>query len=104
PFKNFAIKGVLWYQGESNTGNAREYEKLLPALIADWRNKFSQPNLPFYYVQLPNFGDANYLPSESGSAVVREAGLKTLSVPNTGMAVTIELGEWNDIHPDNKKD
>ncbi|PWG81340.1 sialate O-acetylesterase [Pararcticibacter amylolyticus] len=104
PFTSYAVKGVLWYQGESNTGNAQEYGKLLPALIADWRKQFGRANLPFYYVQLPNFGDAVYLPSESGSAVIREAALKTLSVPNTGMAVTIDLGEWNDIHPDNKKD
>ncbi len=104
PFINFTIKGVLWYQGESNTGNAQEYEKLLPALIADWRTKFSNPALPFYYVQLPGFGDYSYLPSESGTALVREGCLKTLSVPNTGMAVAIDLGEWNDIHPDNKKD
>ncbi|KAA8483423.1 sialate O-acetylesterase [Arcticibacter tournemirensis] len=104
PFCNYPIKGVLWYQGESNIGNGHEYEKLLPALIKDWRARFSSPGLPFYYVQLPNFGDASYLPGESGSAVVREAALKTLKVPNTGMAVTIDLGEWNDIHPDNKKD
>lgn len=104
PYTNYAIKGVLWYQGESNTGNALEYVKLLPALINDWRKQFSQPALPFYYVQLPGFGDYNYLPTESGSALVREAALKTLKVPNTGMAVTIDLGEWNDIHPDNKKD
>ena len=104
PASNFAIKGVLWYQGESNSGNAIEYRKLLPALIKDYRSKFSNPTLPFLYVQLPNFGDANYLPTESSWPLLREAALKTLSVPNTGMAVTIDLGEWNDIHPDNKKD
>lgn len=104
PYTNYAIKGVLWYQGESNTGNAREYVKLLPALISDWRKQFARADLPFYYVQLPGFGDYNYLPGESAFAIVREAALKTLNVPNTGMAVTIDLGEWNDIHPDNKKD
>ena len=104
PFINYSIKGVLWYQGESNAGNPQEYKKLLPALISDWRSKFNQSNLPFYYVQLPNFMDASYLPTESSWALMREASLKTLAVPNTGMAVTIELGEWNDIHPDNKKD
>jgi len=104
PYINYALKGVLWYQGESNIGNAREYKKLLPALISDWRTKFSSPKLPFYYVQLPNFGDADYLPVESAWAVMREAALQTLRIPNTGMAVTIDLGEWNDIHPDNKKD
>ncbi len=103
PLSDYTIKGALWYQGESNISNGREYERLLPALINDWRTRFSSPGLPFYYVQLPNFGDASYLPGESGFAVVREAALKTLKVPNTGMAVTIDLGEWNDIHPDNKK-
>lgn len=104
PATNFSIKGVLWYQGESNSGNASEYSKLLPALIEDYRKVFSQPLLPFLYVQLPNFGDANYLPAEGSWPILREAALKTLAVPNTGMAVTIDLGEWNDIHPDNKKD
>lgn len=104
PAANFSIKGVLWYQGESNSGNAVEYRKLLPALIKDYRKVFSQPSLPFLFVQLPNFGDANYLPTEGDWPILREAALETLSVPNTGMAVTIDLGEWNDIHPDNKKD
>ena len=60
--------------------------------------------LPFLYVQLPGFMEYNYLPSESQWAVLRESQLKSLSVPNTAMAVAIDLGEWNDIHPDNKKD
>ena len=104
PTINYAIKGILWYQGESNADNPQAYYKLLPALIADWRNKWGQGNIPFLYVQLPNFMEANYIPSESNWALLRESALKTLSVPNTAMAVTIELGEWNDIHPDNKKD
>lgn len=104
PAINYAIKGILWYQGETNAGNPQQYSKLLPALIADWRNKWGQGNIPFLYVQLPNFMDANYLPSESNWAILRESALKTLSVSKTAMAVTIELGEWNDIHPDNKKD
>lgn len=104
PVVNYSIRGMLWYQGESNTGNAAEYEKLLPALIADWRRSWKQGDLPFLYVQLPNFSDVQYLPSQSSWAVLREGQLKTLSVPNTGMAVAIDLGEWNDIHPDNKKD
>jgi len=76
----------------------------LPALITDWRNKWKDEHLPFLFVQLPNFGDVQYLPSESAWAVLREGQFKTLSIPNTGMAVAIDLGEWNDIHPDNKKD
>jgi len=104
PAVNYTLKGILWYQGESNAGNPAEYKKLLPALINDWRGKWQQGNIPFLYVQLPNFMEVNYLPAESNWAMMREAALQTLSVPNTAMAVTIELGEWNDIHPDNKKD
>lgn len=104
PEINYTIKGFCWYQGESNAGKPQEYTALLPALIKDWRQKWQQGNLPFLYVQLPGFMDYNYLPSESGWAVLREAQLKALSVPNTAMAVAIDLGEWNDIHPDNKKD
>jgi sialate O-acetylesterase len=104
PVTNYSIKGVLWYQGESNIGNAPQYEKLLPALIQDWRTKWRREDLPFLYVQLPNFQDVAYTPTESYMAVLREAQRKTLAVPNTGMAITIDLGEWNDIHPDNKKD
>jgi len=103
PAVNYTIKGILWYQGEANSGRAAEYAKLQPAQIIDWRNKWQQDNIPFLYVQLPNYMDANYLPSESQWAELREAQLKSLSVPNTGMAVAIDLGEWNDIHPDKKK-
>lgn len=104
PVTNFTIKGFLWYQGESNAGRPEEYAKLQPAQIIDWRNKWKQGELPFLYAQLPGFMDYNYLPAESQWATLRESQLKSLSVPNTGMAVTIDLGEWNDIHPDNKKD
>jgi len=103
PSINFSIKGFLWYQGETNSGKADEYVKLQPAQILDWRKKWNQGELPFLYVQLPNFMDANYLPSESQWAALRDAQLKSLSVPNTAMVVGIDLGEWNDIHPDNKK-
>ena len=104
PVTNYPIKGILWYQGESNVDNAAQYAQLMSALINDWRSKWQDPRLPFLYVQLPNFQDVQYQPTESAWAVLREAQLKTLSVPNTGMAVAIDLGEWNDIHPDNKKD
>lgn len=104
PVVDYAIKGFCWYQGESNAGRPREYEKLLPALITDWRNRWKQTTLPFLYIQLPGFMDYNYQPVESNWAVIREAQLKALSVPNTAMSVAIDLGEWNDIHPDNKKD
>jgi sialate O-acetylesterase len=103
PLINYSIKGVLWYQGESNTGNPKEYQQLLPALISDWRNKWHQETLPFLFVQLPNFMEVQYLPSESQWAELRSGQLKSLSVPNTAMAVTIDAGEWNDIHPLEKK-
>ena len=104
PIINYTIKGFLWYQGEANTGRAEEYAKLQPAQISDWRHKWKEGELPFFYVQLPGFMDYNYLPSESNWAMLRESQLSALSVPSTAMAVAIDLGEWNDIHPDNKKD
>ncbi len=104
PYIDFNIKGILWYQGESNAGRPAQYESLQKALINDWREKFGNLNLPFIYAQLPNFMDVSYLPSESGWAALRESQMKASSVPNTAMTVNIDLGEWNDIHPDNKKD
>ena len=73
-------------------------------MINDWRSKWGLGTLPFLYVQLPGFGEYNYLPSESNWAALRESQLKSLTVPNTAMVVAIDLGEWNDLHPDNKKD
>ena len=104
PLLNYTIKGVIWYQGESNAGRPLEYQKLFPALIADWRQKWGQGDFPFLYVQLANYMPAKEQPSESNWAELREAQLKTLSVPKTGMAVIIDVGEWNDIHPLNKED
>ncbi len=104
PLTGYKAKGFLWYQGESNTGNAAAYRKLLPALIRDWRTRWGQGELPFLYVQLANFMDVDYLPVESQWAELREAQRSALSLPNTAMAVAIDLGEWNDIHPLNKKD
>jgi sialate O-acetylesterase len=103
PLTDYMIKGILWYQGESNMGNAAEYQKLLPALINDWRNKWQQGPLPFLFVQLPNFNEVQYLPTESQWAELRNGQLKSLAVINTAMAVTIDVGEWNDIHPLEKK-
>ena len=104
PLMNYSIKGVIWYQGESNAGRPAEYRKLFPALITDWRRNWNQGDFPFLFVQLPNFMEEKSEPSESNWALMREAQLKTLSIPNTAMAVTIDIGEWNDIHPLNKKD
>jgi len=104
PAINFAIKGFLWYQGEANTVRPADYSRIMTALITDWRSKWNLGTLPFIYVQLPNFMEVAYYPTDSQWAELREQQLLTLSVPNTAMVVTIDLGEWNDIHPLNKKD
>ncbi len=104
PYIDLPIKGILWYQGESNAGRPAEYADLLPAMVYDWRKKFQDPDLPFIYAQLPNFMEVDYLPSESKWAEFRASQLKGLKIPHTAMTVNIDLGEWNDIHPDNKKD
>ncbi|MDQ2658108.1 MAG: sialate O-acetylesterase [Bacteroidota bacterium] len=104
PLIMYPLKGILWYQGETNAENPEAYAALLQAFIRDWRNKFHDADLPFIYAQLPNFMNVSYLPSESNWAILRESQLKALSLPVTAMTVNIDLGEWNDIHPDNKKD
>lgn len=104
PIIPYAIKGFCWYQGESNANNPGPYSSYLLALIRDWRKQFQQDSLPFLSVQLPRFMDYSYTPAESQWALIREAQLKSLTEPHTGMAVALDLGEWNDIHPDNKKD
>ena len=104
PMLNYRIKGVLWYQGESNTSRACEHYELFKLLIKDWRNNWHQGNFPFLYVQLPNFVEVNIETTIYDWAYFRESQLKALSVPNTGMAVSIDIGEFNDIHPKNKKD
>ncbi len=104
PLLNYQIKGVLWYQGESNTSRAFEHYDLFKLLIKDWRLNFQQGELPFLFVQLPNFVEVNIENTKYDWAYFRESQLKTLAIPNTGMAVTIDVGEYNDIHPRNKKD
>lgn len=103
PLSSFSIKGVIWYQGESNTTRAYQYRKLFPAMINNWRALWKRNDLPFYYVQLPNLLRQPE-PSKSGWAELREAQLKTLSLNNTGMAVTIDIGDSTDLHPADKKD
>jgi sialate O-acetylesterase len=104
PYTNYAVKGLLWYQGESNSGNPQAYKKYLPNIINDWRNKWQLGELPFLIAQLPNYMEVDYLPAESNWAMMREVQLETaLNVPNTGVGINIDLGEWNDIHPGNKK-
>jgi len=105
PASNYAVKGVVWYQGESNAERFQEYQKLLTALITNWRIKREQEKLPFIFAQLPNFMEAKDQPSESSWASFRNAQLLTAQkVENTILTVNIDLGEWNDIHPQNKKD
>jgi sialate O-acetylesterase len=104
PLVNFPIKGVIWYQGESNAERPDEYASLFPDLIKDWRDKFNNPQLPFIFAQLPNFMKSQKMPVESEWAAFRNVQRKALDIPYTGMAVTIDIGEWNDIHPLNKKE
>jgi sialate O-acetylesterase len=104
PLLNYAIKGVIWYQGESNVTKASEYHALFTTLITNWRQKWNEGHFPFLFVQLANFLETSKEPGESQWAELREAQQKTLSLPNTGMAVIIDIGEWNDIHPLNKED
>ncbi|WP_308420633.1 sialate O-acetylesterase [Hymenobacter frigidus] len=103
PVLPYAIKGVLWYQGESNTANPADYLALMTSLIADWRKQLRQPNLSFLYVQLANFMAVKSEPSKSSWAAVRDIQRRTLAVPHTGMAVITDVGEWNDIHPLDKQ-
>ncbi|AXB56838.1 sialate O-acetylesterase [Flavobacterium fluviale] len=104
PLKNYPLKGVLWYQGESNTKNPAEYLVLMETLIETWRNELQQEKLPFLVVQLTNYMNPKPEPQESNWAALRQQQINLLKVPNTGLAVTIDLGEWNDIHPLNKYD
>jgi sialate O-acetylesterase len=103
PLIPYAIKGVIWYQGEANAGNGLEYQTLFPRMISDWREKWNQGDFPFLFVQLPNFSWPQSKPSEGGWACLREAQLKTLALSNTGMAVTIDIGD-GDLHPKDKLD
>ncbi len=104
PLLTYSIKGVIWYQGESNTQRPEEYRKLFSSLILNWREKWKQGDFPFLFVQLANFMETKADPVESDWATLRDAQLHTLAVPHTGMAVAIDLGEWNDVHPLNKLD
>lgn len=102
PLIPYAIRGNIWYQGESNASEpqARRYDKQLPLLITDWRKRWNQGDFPFAWVQLPFFKDRGIDPNApSGWALIREAMTKTLAVPNTGMAICIDLGQADNIHP-----
>lgn len=104
PLVPYAIRGALWYQGEHNSGNGPLYGVQLPTLIKDWRARWGQGEFPFAWVQLPNYMTPQKAPVETGWPSIRESMLKTLAVPNTGMAITIDIGEAEDIHPKNKQD
>ncbi|MFW6022878.1 MAG: sialate O-acetylesterase [Halanaerobiaceae bacterium] len=104
PLLNYTIRGINWYQGESNIARPEEYRRLFPLLIDDWRKKWHLGQLPFLYVQLPNYGLDQKESVESDWAVFREVQFQSMNIPNTAMIVTIDVGEWNDLHPLNKKD
>lgn len=104
PLQGVAFRGVLWYQGEGNAHNAHRYLELMTALIADWRQHFGDPKLPFLFVQLPNYDTSLEGLEPDRWALLREAQLKALQIPYTAMAVTIDVGEAMDLHPQNKKE
>jgi sialate O-acetylesterase len=103
PLTNYAVKGVIWYQGESNAGRPEEYRELFGAMIENWRARWGQEEMPFLFVQLANFMERKELQPDSNWALLREAQTKTLELPRTGMATIIDIGEAEDIHPRNKK-
>lgn len=104
PIRHYRVKGAIWYQGETNAGNPAPYADYLKALITNWRELWQWPDMPFLLVQLPNFMEKKDRPTDSGWARIRDAQFRTaLSVPHTELAVTYDAGEWNDIHPLDKK-
>jgi sialate O-acetylesterase len=104
PLTRLPIKGVIWYQGESNAGKHEEYKELFSAMITNWRSAWGIGDFPFLFVQLANFMERQVVQPDSDWAFLREAQAQTLELPATGMAVTIDVGEAEDIHPKNKKD
>ena len=103
PLIDYKIQGAIWYQGESNTSKADQYKDLLPLMITGWRTKWGY-DFPFYIAQIANFMELQRGPEDSDWARLREAQLETLRLDNTGLAVLIDIGEENDIHPKNKRD
>jgi sialate O-acetylesterase len=106
PLIPFAMRGVIWYQGESNASNTADallYKHLFPTMIGDWRAQWGQGDFPFLFVQLANFRARYDQPTESDWALLREAQRNTLGMPATGMAVIIDAGEATQIHPKNKQ-
>lgn len=103
PWTAFPIKGVIWYQGEANVGRSEQYGDLFPALITDWRRQW-RSDFPFYFVQLANFMESKKIQPNSEWAALREAQTKALKLDQVGMAVTIDIGLADDIHPKNKQE
>ncbi|WP_026952648.1 sialate O-acetylesterase [Algoriphagus mannitolivorans] len=104
PLTQYSIKGVIWYQGESNAGRHEEYRELFSEMITNWRTRWNIGNFPFLFVQLANYMKREEVQPESNWAHLREAQSQTLELPKTGLALTIDIGEEEDIHPRNKKD
>lgn len=103
PLLNYAVAGVVWYQGESNTGRSNEYESLLTALMKDWRQKMNRPELPFYIVELASFMSPDS-PAQAGWSALRKAQAEAVAAnPPAALIRNSDLGEWNDIHPLDKK-
>ncbi|QDT26401.1 Glycosyl hydrolases family 2, sugar binding domain [Gimesia panareensis] len=104
PYTKYPIRGFLWYQGESNAGRAEQHTLLFPAMIRSWRKLWGDDSLPFYFVQLASYQKRETEPGEGGWAWIRESQAKTLDLPHTGMAVTIDIGDATNVHPKNKQD
>jgi sialate O-acetylesterase len=104
PLIPYAMRGVIWYQGESNSDRAWQYNYLFKTLITDWRQKWGEGDFPFLFVQLASFMVRNAEPVDDTWAELRESQANALQLPNTGMAVTIDIGDAKDIHPGNKQE
>jgi sialate O-acetylesterase len=109
PLIPFAIKGAIWYQGESNAGASKVYQTLFPTMITDWRTRWGEGDFPFIWVQLANYDPHpapgnNPVQTSDGWPGLREAQSMTLKLPSTGQAVIIDIGQVNDIHPKDKAD
>jgi sialate O-acetylesterase len=104
PLIPYGIRGAIWYQGESNAGRAYQYRKLFPTMIKNWRHDWGEGDFPFLFVQLANYMQTKPQPSDSAWAELREAQLMALALPNTGMAVIIDIGDASNIHPKDKQD
>ncbi|MFT5470974.1 MAG: sialate O-acetylesterase [Verrucomicrobiales bacterium] len=103
PVIGFSMRGAIWYQGESNSGRAKNYRELFPLMISHWRDEWGQGDFPFYWVQLADFRDEQPEPAESTWAELQEAQTMTLSLKNSGQAVIYDIGEGRDIHPRDKQ-